>query len=136
MSVRPTTTRGRILIVEDDQGVRDALHRLLVETDFDVVGEAENGSIGVAKAIELSPDVVLMDMRMPVTNGLQAAKQIQRYAPGVQVVILTTHDDPMLKQEAATAGVYAWLVKGCSSKLIETVAETATAVRRSMQDAN
>jgi DNA-binding NarL/FixJ family response regulator len=126
--------RGRVLIVEDDQGVREGLRELLSEMDFDVVGEAENGSDGVVKTEDLDPDVVLMDLRMPVMGGLEAARRIRLTRPAVQVVILTVYDDPALKQDAEALGVYAFLVKGCSARLIESVADTAAAVRRSMEN--
>ena len=126
--------RGRVLIVEDDEGVRSGLRELLSEMGFDVVGEAENGSEGVEKAVVLDPDVVLMDLRMPVMGGLEAARRIRQRMPAVQVVILTIYDDPALKQDAVALGIYAFLVKGCSAQLIETVAQTATDVRRSMED--
>jgi DNA-binding NarL/FixJ family response regulator len=125
--------RGRVLIVDDDEGVRSGLRGLLSEMDFDVVGEAENGLDGMEQTAALDPDVVLMDLRMPEMGGLEAARLIRHRMPAVQVVILTVYDDPALKQDAASIGVYAFLVKGCSARLIETVAETATAVRRSME---
>ncbi|MGH2709907.1 MAG: response regulator [Actinomycetota bacterium] len=130
----PSRLRGRVLIVEDDQGVREGLRELLSEMDFDVVGEAADGSEGVDKTAELDPDVVLMDLRMPGMGGMEAARLIRRRMPAVQVVILTVYDDPALKRDAASIGIYAFLVKGCSARLIESVAETAAAVRRSMED--
>jgi DNA-binding NarL/FixJ family response regulator len=125
--------RGRVLIVEDDPGVRESLRELLSEMDFDVVGEAADGSEGVDRTAELDPDVVLMDLRMPGMGGLEAARLIRHRMPAVQVVVLTVYDDPALKRDAAAIGIYAFLVKGCSARLIESVTETATAVRRSME---
>lgn len=123
--------KPRILIVEDDAGVREGLRELLIDTGFDVVGEAANGSEGVDLTLELDPDVVLMDMRMPVMGGVEAARQIHREQPSIQVVILTAYDDPALKAEAVDAGIYAFLVKGCSARLISEVATTACEMRRS-----
>jgi DNA-binding NarL/FixJ family response regulator len=133
-----TTSREkpRILIVEDDQGVRQGLRELLTDSDFEVVGEAEDGAGGVDLAEQLDPDVVLMDMRMPVMGGVEAARRIHRQRPDVQVVILTAYDDPALKAEAVDAGVYAFLVKGCSGRLISEVATTAFKMRRSLQDSD
>ena len=128
------TEKPRVLIVEDDVGVRESLRKFLTETDFDVVGEAADGSDGVDLAIRLDPDVVLMDMRMPVMGGVEAARRIHRKNPEVQVIILTAYDDPALKAEAIDAGVYAFLVKGCSGRLITEVATTAYKMRRSMRD--
>jgi DNA-binding NarL/FixJ family response regulator len=134
-----TTTsaeKPRILIVEDDEGVRKGLRDLLTDSDFEVVGEAGDGARGVGLAAELDPDVVLMDMRMPVMGGVEAARRIHRERPDVQVVILTAYDDPALKSEAVDAGVYAFLVKGCSGRLISEVATTAYQMRRSLQDSD
>jgi len=128
--------KHRILIVEDDAGVREGLRALLTDMDFDVVGEAADGSEGVDLTLELDPDVVLMDMRMPVMGGVEAARRIHRTKPEIQVVILTAYDDPALKSEAVDAGVYAFLVKGCSARLIGEVASTASQMRRSFDDSD
>lgn len=128
--------KPRILIVEDDEGVRKGLRELLTDTDFEVVGEAGDGASGVELATELDPDVVLMDMRMPVMGGVEAARRIHRATPSVQVVILTAYDDPALKSEAVDAGVYAFLVKGCSGRLISEVATTAYKMRQSLEDSD
>ena len=125
--------KPRILIVEDDAGVREGLRELLTDTGFDVVGEAADGSAGVDLTVELDPDVVLMDMRMPVMGGVEAARRIHRAKPTIQVVILTAYDDPALKAEAVDAGIYAFLVKGCSARLISEVANTACEMRRSFE---
>jgi DNA-binding NarL/FixJ family response regulator len=122
--------------VEDDAGVREGLRELLTDTGFDVVGEAADGSEGVDLAVELDPDVVLMDMRMPVMGGVEATRRIHRAKPSVQVVILTAYDDPALKAEAVDAGVYAFLVKGCSARLISEVASTASKMRRSFDESD
>lgn len=108
----------RVLLVDDDGGVREALRRLLVDDGFDIVGEAGDGSEGVAKAEELRPDVILMDMRMPVLGGIEATRLIKELHPGTQVIILTVYDDPALKRFAADAGAYAYVVKGTSLGLV------------------
>jgi DNA-binding NarL/FixJ family response regulator len=123
----------RVLLVEDDQSVREALRDLLLETDFDVVGEAGNGRDGVQLALQLEPDVVLMDLRMPVMGGLEATRQIKGERPGIQVVILTAYDDPALKEGAADSGVYAYLVKGCPPRLVGDVTLKAWELKRSME---
>ena len=123
----------RILLVEDDRGVREALRDLLTESDFDVVGEAGNGHEGVQLALELDPDVVLMDLRMPVMGGLEATRQIKDRRPGIRVVILTAYDDPGLKEGAAESGVYAYLVKGCPPRLVGEVTLKAWEAKRSTE---
>jgi DNA-binding NarL/FixJ family response regulator len=123
----------RVLLVEDDQGLREALRDLLRETDFDVVGEAGDGREGVRLALELEPDVVLMDLRMPMMGGLEATRQIKDRRPEIQVVILTAYDDPALKEGAADSGVYAYLVKGCPPRMVGEVTLKAWERKRSME---
>jgi DNA-binding NarL/FixJ family response regulator len=123
----------RILLVEDDRGVREALRDLLQDSEFDVVGEAGNGREGVKLAMDLDPDVVLMDLRMPVMGGLEATRQIKDRRPAIQVVILTAYDDPALKEGASESGVYAYLVKGCPPRLVGEVTLKAWELKRSME---
>jgi DNA-binding NarL/FixJ family response regulator len=108
----PALPRPRVLLVEDDRGLREALRDLLEDFGVEVLGEAANGQDGVRMVGELEPDVVLMDLRMPVMGGLEAAARIRDQRPDVQVVILTAYDDPALKDGAARSGVYSYLVKG------------------------
>lgn len=126
----------RLVLVEDDRGVREALRDLLTDSEFDVIGEAGNGREGVQLALDLDPDVVLMDLRMPVMGGLEATRQIKDRRPAIQVVILTAYDDPALKEGASDSGVYAYLVKGCPPRMVGEVALQAWEARRSMEPAD
>lgn len=96
-----------VLIVDDHAILREGLRALLsLYPDFEVVGEAEDGLEAINKARQLSPDIVLMDIAMPVLGGLEATLEIRKQSPGSRVVILTQHDDteyifPMLKAGAA-----------------------------------
>jgi DNA-binding NarL/FixJ family response regulator len=110
--------RPRVLLVEDDRGLREALRDLLEDFDVEVVGDAVDGEEGVRMTLELDPDVVLMDLRMPVLGGLEAAGQIRDRRPDVPVIILTAYDDPALKDGAERSGAYAYLVKGCPPREI------------------
>ncbi len=122
----------RVLVVDDHPVVRDGLRGVLdAEPDMEVVGEAAHGAEALARIPDAAPDVVLMDLRMPVMGGVEAARRIHRAKPAIQVVILTAYDDPALKAEAVDAGIYAFLVKGCSARLISEVANTACEMRRS-----
>jgi DNA-binding NarL/FixJ family response regulator len=82
----------RILIVDDSPPIRNLL-RYFIEhsTEWEVCGEAENGLIAVDKVVQLKPDAVILDLSMPVMNGLDAAREISRIAPAVQMVMFTMH---------------------------------------------
>lgn len=96
----------KILIVDDSAHIRHLL-RFFIEhrTDWQVCGEAENGKIGVEKVAELQPDAVILDLSMPVMNGLEAARVIARIAPNVQMVMFTMHTSEQLRKEAQAAGI-------------------------------
>src|SRR3989304_616614 len=84
----------RVLIVDDHTLVRDGVRSLLgLSTDIEVIGEATNGREALAKIKRLAPDVVLMDLAMPVMNGLEATRRIRRQFPGTKVLALTQYDD-------------------------------------------
>jgi DNA-binding NarL/FixJ family response regulator len=102
----------RILLVDDHILFRKGLARLLdAQPDFQVVGEASDGTEGVEKARALRPDVVLMDLRMPVCDGLEATRQIKRELPSVRVVILTVSEDDQDFLAAIRSGADGYLVK-------------------------
>jgi DNA-binding NarL/FixJ family response regulator len=96
----------KILIVDDNALVRKLL-RTCIESDAEwrVCGEAENGRVAVEKVAELHPDVVLLDLQMPVMNGLEAARKIKVVAPNTAMVMFTMHCTPQLMQEAREAGI-------------------------------
>lgn len=103
----------RVLVVDDDSAVRTVLSELLREEGFDVVGRASDGIEGVSLALSLSPDVVLLDVRMPRMGGIEAAREILSHLPNVHIVMLSAYDDGSLKTEAQAAGASTFLVKGC-----------------------
>lgn len=96
----------RVLIVDDNALLRSML-RTCIEKDpeWKVCGEAENGKEGVKKVEELKPDVVILDLQMPVMNGLEAAKQIHAQAPQMPMLMFTIHSSPQLVKEAHAAGI-------------------------------
>ena len=105
----------RIVVADDNLVFRISL-RWLLDKDprFKVVGEAGNGLEAVAQVIEFEPDVVLLDVNMPVLDGIQAARIIASQFPAIKIVVLTMHDDPAYARSAIAAGASAILTKGCS----------------------
>jgi CheY-like chemotaxis protein len=101
----------RVLICDDSPPIRDVLRDLLTDNGFEVVAEAEDGKMAVGMAITLAPDVVLMDMRMPIMDGLEATRQIRKLG-GPPVILLSAYDDPVHMQESIAAGAVAQLNKG------------------------
>jgi DNA-binding NarL/FixJ family response regulator len=102
----------KILIADDHPVVREGLCAMLSrEFDFDVVGEAKDGVEAVNKTKELSPDVVLMDLRMPEMDGVEAMRQIRSAMPDVKFIILTTYSDDDYIFSGIEAGARAYLLK-------------------------
>ena len=107
-----TPPRVRILVVDDHPIVRSGISAVLAtQADFDVVGEAADGAEAVRVAADLAPDIVLMDLRMPNKNGVDATAEILRERPATRIVVLTTYasDGEMLR--AIEAGAVGYLLK-------------------------
>jgi response regulator NasT len=118
---QPDTTARRVLIAEDEALIRLDLKEMLEEEGYDVVGEAGDGAAAVSLAEELLPDLVILDVKMPVLDGIAAAEQIarKRIAP---VVILTAFSQRDLVEKAREAGAMAYLVKPFQKKdLLPTI---------------
>lgn len=109
-------TATRLLLVDDHRMLRDGLRRSLEEHGFEVVGEADDGQEGVRMAVALKPDVVLMDVSMPILDGVEATRQLRLLAPASQVVMLTMHADGDVMARAIQAGAIGYLVKDCSTE--------------------
>jgi DNA-binding NarL/FixJ family response regulator len=102
----------RVLVVDDQALVREGLAIILdAQPDLQVVGQAEDGRQAVKLANQLAPDVVLMDIRMPLMDGIKATRQIKETHPRTQVVILTTYDEDELVFEGLRAGASGYLLK-------------------------
>jgi DNA-binding NarL/FixJ family response regulator len=125
-------TLPRLLVVDDHDMLREALVELLVQAGFEVVGEAADGVDAVALAKQLEPEVVLMDLRMPVLAGLDATRLIKDARPATQVVLLTAFESPALQQQAEEAGCFAYLVKGGPPGTLRLVLHQAVAARRAL----
>ena len=101
-----------ILIVDDHPAIRRAL-RMAFERQpgFTVCGEAEDGFDAIAKAKKLSPDLIVLDLRMPVMDGLEAARELKRLFPQVPLIMLTCHHSSAAEREARASGVVAFFSK-------------------------
>ncbi len=113
----------RLLLADDHTMVRQSVRRSMEAEGFQIVGEAADGEEAVRLALELMPDVVLMDISMPVLDGVEATRQVRRQCPAIQVVVLTMHADADLVRRALQSGAAGYLTKDCS------VDEVAEAVR-------
>jgi len=113
----------RLLICDDQSLFREALRTLLSSYhDLSVVGEAANGEEALRMAVSTSPDVVLMDLRMPVMDGVEATRRINQLGKGIKVIVLTTFDDDETIFEGLRAGAVGYLLKDVSSeKLVEAI---------------
>ncbi|MEJ5314038.1 MULTISPECIES: response regulator transcription factor [Anaerolinea] len=113
----------RVLIVDDQSLFREGLRTLLsAQKDFEVTGEASNGEEALRFIASHRPHVVLMDLRMPVLDGVQATRRIRELYPDVRVIILTTFDDDDLVFDGLRAGAIGYLLKDVSSEnLFEAV---------------
>ena len=122
-----TAPAVRVLLVDDQALFREALATLLdVRTDIAVVGEAGNGDEALRAAAELRPDVVLMDLRMPVLDGIAATRRLRVEQPGVRVIALTTFDEDDEVFAALRAGALGYLLKDVSSaRLVEAILAAA-----------
>jgi len=117
----------RILLVDDQALFREGLHTLLsVQPDLQVVGEAGNGEEALRQTAALHPDVVLMDLRMPVLDGVAATRRLHETQPDSRVIMLTTFDDDEYVFEGLRAGAVGYLLKDVpSEKLIEAIRAAA-----------
>ena len=96
----------KLLIVDDSPAIRHSL-RVLLENrpDWQVCGEAENGRVGVEKALQLCPDLILLDLSMPVMNGFEAARELHRLLPEVPLVMFTSFIGTEIEEEALASGI-------------------------------
>jgi DNA-binding NarL/FixJ family response regulator len=118
----------RVLIVDDHELFRKGLQMVLeAEPDIEVVGEASDGNEAIAKAEETSPDVVLMDVRMPKRSGIEATTTIKDTLPSTKILMLTISDEEADLYEAIKAGASGYLLKEIS---IEEVADAVRAVQQ------
>jgi len=119
----------RLLVVDDHPLFRAGLKAMLQRMDYKVVGEAENGAEAVEKALALEVDAVLLDIKMPNMDGIEAARELRRRGFEGYIVMLTTYTEPALQVEASRAGANAFLSKEASPLEVAEVLEALKAGR-------
>ncbi|MFL7840296.1 MAG: response regulator [Candidatus Promineifilaceae bacterium] len=118
----------RILIVDDQVITRSGLQNLLTtQPDLEIIGEAKDGQEAIEMASDLQPDVILMDLRMPGTNGIEATRRIRRTSPHIHILVLTVFEDDTSVFPAIRAGASGYLLKNTDQdellRAVRTVAE-------------
>ena len=120
----------RILIADDHEVVRTGIKSILADTDIEVVGEATTGDEAVTLALELDPDIVLLDIRMPGNDGLNALGRIKLERPKMPILVLSTYDNPTYVARAVALGANGYLLKTA------TLEEVVDAIQRVAQGEN
>lgn len=117
-----------MLVVDDHPVVRDGLRLMLtVSPRFSYVGEAENGEQALNACVENAPDVVLMDLKMPGIDGIEATKRIRSQFTNIQVIALTSFEDKSMIQQAILAGAVGYLLKNSTMEMVSDAIEAAYA---------
>ena len=115
----------RLLIVDDQALVREGMASLLaLEEDLQIMGQASHGDEAFALAEDLKPDVILMDIRMPVCDGVMATRKIHQRHPAIKIVVLTTFDDEEFILQALQAGASGYLLKDTPSEQVAAAIRT------------
>jgi CheY-like chemotaxis protein len=114
---------NQILIADDNPAVRTALRHLLESAEFGEIVDAENGRDAIRKAQELKPNLIILDLVMPVMDGLVAARELSKIMPGVPVLMHTLHWSPQVEVEAQKVGVRRVIAKADSKGLISAIQE-------------
>lgn len=126
----------RVLIVDDHPVVRRGLRGLLsVHNDLEVVAEAEDSTSALAAVGDFRPDVIVLDIRLPGPDGIEAAYQLRQLAPDAKIIVLTAYDSDEYVMNALRAGVYAYLQKSSSDKAVVEAIRLAHSGKRSLSPA-
>jgi DNA-binding NarL/FixJ family response regulator len=115
-----------VLVVDDTSSMRTEIRHLLEDAGLTVVGEGGDGAEGVMLARELQPDVIVMDVRMPILDGIAATGYITRELPNTRVIVFSAFDDHELTNAARAAGASSFLPKGASPAAIAAAVRDAT----------
>jgi DNA-binding NarL/FixJ family response regulator len=116
----------KLLLCDDQAVIRDGLEMLLsLEKDFQVIGLAQDGAEAVELAAQKQPDLILMDLKMPLMNGIEATREIHAKFPNIKILVLTTYDDDEWVFDAIRAGALGYLLKDTPrQKIVEAIRGT------------
>ena len=113
---------ARILIVDDSNSIRAQLRKLVERNPtWQVCGEASNGREAIDKTLSCSPDIVLLDYRLPVLNGLQVGREISGLAPEVRILLCSMHSSPELSEAARDAGIHGAVSKWDTRQILDAI---------------
>ena len=116
----------RVLLADDHVLVRQSLKSLLEREGFQVVGEASDGQEAIRKVESLRPDIAVMDISMPILNGVDAARELSRSFPKTKAILLTQHDENQYISEALEAGVKGYVLKSqAASELVQAIGQVS-----------
>jgi DNA-binding NarL/FixJ family response regulator len=122
--LKQSMVRPRILLADDHTMVTECLRSLLAEKGYDVVGVVSDGRALVAAAPDLQPDIIILDIGMPLMNGLDAAERLKQLLPKVKIIFLTMKDDPNLAAAVLSLGPLGYVLKhSAASELFTAIAE-------------
>lgn len=121
MAARPP----RVLIVDDNETMRSVLRMILLEAEYEVVGEASNGVMALELAFKLEPDIVCLDVVMPEMDGLAVLKQIHDTLPQVIVLMITSNTDRATVQAAIDRGAFGYIIKPFNAARVVDMLRTA-----------
>ena len=119
----------RLLIVDDDALVRWSLRQLLVAMNQDVVGEAEDGQAGIESAVRLRPDMVLLDVSMPIMGGFEAARRLHESLPELHIIFVSQHVESAYADEAFRCGAKGYVLKRAATAELPEAIHNAEAGR-------
>jgi DNA-binding NarL/FixJ family response regulator len=121
--------RPRVLLADDHPRILESV-RALLAGEFDVVGEVLDGATVLAEATQLGPDVVVLDVSMPRGSGLQSLSLLRERLPSAAIVVLTTHQEPIYREQALASGADAYLVKAQAALDLIPAIQRALVTRR------
>jgi two-component system response regulator NreC len=116
----------RVLLADDHALVRQGLRTLLEREGYQVVGESSDGNGAVRLAATVNPDIAILDISMPLLNGVDAGRELKRISPNIKVILLTRHDEPQYVTEALRAGVKGYILKSqAATDLVDAIQQVS-----------